>query len=200
MRPVVVYTQRVDVIEAYGERRDSADQRIGAFLYACGYLPLSLPNSIEIAQALIDEYEPKGIVLTGGNNLCKYRGNAPERDKLEHWLIEFALHKGVPILGFCRGMQMILDYFENLLISVSKHIAVRHVITGQMGARKVNSYHSMAAIEVKRPLQVLAKADDGVIEAIKHESEKIVGIMWHPERNISYDILDIHMVRNLFAK
>lgn len=199
MRPMVVYTQRVDVVEAYGERRDSADQRIGAFLYACGYLPLPLPNAPEIIELLLKRLPIIGIILTGGNNLGKYQGDAPERDQTERLLLEFGLQHKIPVLGFCRGMQIILDYFGNLLVPVKQHVAVQHEIIGRVEQRKVNSYHSMAAKEVKEPLFVIARSNDGVIEAVRHESKQILGIMWHPERNHKFEQTDIRMVRDLFG-
>lgn len=199
MKRIIAYTQRVELIEAYGERRDAADQRISAFIYACGYLPLPLPNHLQVVRLLMDEFQLAGIVLTGGNNLCKYNGDAPERDETECLLLDIALYKNIPVLGFCRGMQIILNYFGNLIVPVVQHVAVQHEIIGKMKQSRVNSYHTMAAIEVKPPLQVLARTKDGVVEAIQHESKRILGIMWHPERNAYFETADIHMVKNLFG-
>ena len=78
---VVLYTQRVEVAESYGERRDCADQNIPCFIEACGYLPLPLPNIRNIAERLIEQIRPSGIILTGGNSLVEYGGDAPERDE-----------------------------------------------------------------------------------------------------------------------
>ena len=51
----VLFTQRVEVIESYGERRDCADQNIARFIHTCGFLPVPVPNIKEIAvQMLID--------------------------------------------------------------------------------------------------------------------------------------------------
>ena len=77
----VLYTQRVEVVKSYGERRDCADQNIARFLDACGFLPLPVPNVKELAEKMILELKPAGIVFTGGNSLTKYGGDAPERDE-----------------------------------------------------------------------------------------------------------------------
>ena len=45
----VIYTQRVEIVDAYEERRDCADQRIADFIRECGFLPLPLPNKRELA-------------------------------------------------------------------------------------------------------------------------------------------------------
>ena len=48
-RDTVLYTQRVEIVESYGERRDCADQNIAKFISACGYLPVPLPNNRELS-------------------------------------------------------------------------------------------------------------------------------------------------------
>ena len=76
----VIFTQRVEIIESYNERRDCADQRIAEFIKECGFLPIPIPNNPDILNDAISQIEPCGIILTGGNSLVKYGGNAPERD------------------------------------------------------------------------------------------------------------------------
>ncbi len=194
----VLYTQRVDVIESYKERRDCADQNIPRFLSECGYLPIPLPNVCGMARGLVEEIRPCGIVLTGGNSLCKYGGNAPERDEAERILIETALEKGIPVYGFCRGMQVILDYYGCKLTDVQGHIAVRHSVAGMMGNFTVNSYHSQACLEVTEALEILAQAEDGVVEAVRVKDRPILATMWHPEREQPFAETDITRVRALF--
>ena len=79
---IVFYTQRVEFIKSYGERRDCADQNIPRFIEACGYLPVPLPNISNIVRQMLELMNPAGIVLTGGNSLVKYGGDAPERDEV----------------------------------------------------------------------------------------------------------------------
>ena len=111
MKRAVVYTQRVEIVESYQERRDCADQNIPRFLEACGYLPVPVPNVISDLEMFVEAVSPAGILLTGGNSLNRYGGTAPERDKTDYRLIEIALRKNIPLYGFCRGMQSVLDYF-----------------------------------------------------------------------------------------
>lgn len=199
---IVLFTQRVEVIESYNERRDCADQRIAEFIRACGYLPVPVPNNPALALALIEELNPTGIILTGGNSLEKWGGNAPERDATDETYLKFAIENNIPVYGFCRGMQSILDYFGEELTSVKGHVAVRMNIIGvndpSLGDfnREVNSYHNQGCVEITNPdVEVLAKSDDGVIKAIKVPKYNMLGTMWHPERETPFNEADIKMVK-----
>lgn len=196
----VIYTQRVEIVEGYGERRDCADQNIPRFLQACGYLPVPVPNVCDIVQELIEELQPAGIVFTGGNSLYKYGGNAPERDEAERKMLKIAIGRNIPVYGFCRGMQVILDYYGCPLVEVKGHVAVRHALTGALGRITVNSFHNQACIDVNDSFEILAKTEDGVAEAVKAKNERILATMWHPERENVFVRDDIERVRKLFEK
>ena len=195
----IVYTQRVEVVENYNERRDCADQNIPRFLQECGYLAIPLPNVAQDLEEIINQLNPEGIVLTGGNSLVKYGGNAPERDETDHKLIEIAIEKNIPLYGFCRGMQSVLDYFECSLKNVKNHVAVRHHVYGEWGTFEVNSYHNQACMEIKPPLKIMSQTDDGVIEAAVSSEHRIVITMWHPERENPFFEKDIIRIKNLFG-
>lgn len=196
---IVLYTQRVEVVESYGERRDCADQNIPRFIEACGYLSVPLPNIKNIAEKLIEQIQPSGIILTGGNSLSKYGGDAPERDEAEWRILDVSLERDIPVYGFCRGMQVILDYFDCELEQVQGHVAVHHKIFGALGELEVNSFHNQACRSVKSPLEVLAQTEDGVVEAVRHKEKRILGTMWHPERENPFPILDIQRMQELFG-
>lgn len=195
---IVLYTQRVEVIEGYGERRDCADQNIPWLIETCGYLPIPLPNIKSIAEEMVEQMQPEGIILTGGNSLVKYGGNAPERDETERRVLDFALEYDIPVYGFCRGMQVILDYFGCKLEQVQGHVAVNHKVSGTLGEFEVNSFHNQACYRVNDPLEVLARTQDGVIEAIRHKDKRILGTMWHPERENPFLVSDIQRIKRLF--
>lgn len=197
----VLFTQRVEVIESYNERRDCADQRIADFIIACGFLPVPVPNNSSIAKSLVDELNPIGIILTGGNSLVQYGGNAPERDAMDEKLLRLAIEKNISVYGFCRGMQSILVYFGNRLTSVMGHVAVRHVIY-EKSEREVNSYHNQGCVELNPDsgLECVSYADDGVIESVRHKDYPIFATMWHPEREDKFSKIDIENVRKLFLE
>lgn len=201
-KKIVFYTQRVEIVEAYGERRDCADQRIAEFILGCGYLPVPIPNSIEIVKELIENICPNGIVLSGGNSLVKYGGNAPERDAVDRMLIETAIDESIPLYGFCRGMQSILDYFGAELESVKGHVAVRHTVSGEKGSIEVNSYHNQGCIKLPDccGLTAVMKAEDGVIEKISHNNLLIAGTMWHPERETVICEWDKKLLKSLVER
>ena len=143
---------------------------------------MPVPNVRSIAGQMVRQMQPAGIILTGGNSLLKYGGDAPERDETEKAILDLALERRIPVYGFCRGMQIILDYFGCTLQQVQGHVAVRHGIDGILGALEVNSFHNQACKEVNPPLEVLAQTEDGVIEAVCYREKHILGTMWHPER------------------
>ncbi len=197
---IVLYTQRVEIVKSYGERRDCADQDIPRFIKACGYLPVPLPNIRAIALEIAEEMRPAGILLTGGNSLVKYGGDAPERDDMEKSLLDMALGHKIPVYGFCRGMQVILDYFGCALEDAGGHTAVRHKVFGDMGTFEVNSYHGQACFHAQEPLQVLAQTEDGVVEAVCCKEKRLLGTMWHPEREKPFQDIDRKRVQRLFEK
>jgi gamma-glutamyl-gamma-aminobutyrate hydrolase PuuD len=195
----VAVTQRVSVVPAHGERFDCLDQGWTKFLAACGLLPVLLPNVIEAALALCEGTGIVGLVLTGGNDLAALGGDAPERDSVENALLDFAERRALPVLGVCRGMQVIQQRFAIPLCRVEGHVAQRQVIRIEGEPREVNSYHHIAAFDSRPPLDVWAVADDGVVKAIRHSAQPITGIMWHPERFTPFSPADVALFRRVFA-
>lgn len=201
MLETVIFTQRVEVVESYNERRDCADQRIARFIRTCGFLPLPVPNNPEICREILDEIKPVGIILTGGNSLVKYGGNAPERDGTDRLLIELSVARRIPLYGFCRGMQSVLDFFGNTLVKVKDHAAVRHDISGLEIITEVNSYHNEGCIELRnKELIPVMRTKDGVIEMARHKSLPILGTMWHPEREEPFREMDVELLKKLFPR
>lgn len=199
---IVIYTQRVEVIERYQERRDCTDQRIADFIRQCGFLPIPIPNKGEMALEIVNSINPAGIILTGGNSLGKYGGNAPERDAMDRALIDLAVKHAIPLYGFCRGMQSVLDYFGNGLVNVDGHVAVRHLVYEETDQYEVNSYHNQACMQLEKNcgLRIIAQAEDGVIEAVCHEYLPIFATMWHPEREKEFLYRDIYRITTLFNR
>lgn len=195
----IFYTQRVENIEDYNERRDCADQRIPELLKICGYLPFPMPNIPDCIEMYFQYNKPDGIILTGGNSIVKYGGNAPERDLVDQIVLENAIKYNIPVYGFCRGMQSILDYFGVELVQIKDHVAVRHKVSGSWGEQIVNSYHNQAAISVNEAFIVTGMSADHVIESIVHREYKICGTMWHPERERPFQEIDIVRIQKFFG-
>jgi len=199
MDKIILYTQRVEVIAGYNERRDCADQQIASFIWACGFVPVPVNNLPEYVEEAAGRLRPSGILFTGGNDLEEYGGDAPERDQSERLLLEYALREDVPLFGFCRGMQLIADYFGSLLTPVKNHAGRRHTVTGELPHREVNSYHNWGVEAVPGDFRMLLRSDDGTLEAFRHKREKIMGIMWHPEREKPFRQEDIRLFSGFFS-
>jgi gamma-glutamyl-gamma-aminobutyrate hydrolase PuuD len=195
----VAITQRVSIVKQYGERRDCLDQAWPRFLSACGLMPLALPNVIEVAMTLCTNVDVTGLLLTGGNDLAALGGDAPERDAVENALLDLAERRGLPVLGVCRGMQLIQQRCAIPLCRVEGHVVPQQLISVHGEPKEVNSYHHFGAYESRPPFDVWAVAPDGVVKAIRHSGQAITGIMWHPERCAPFSSADVALFRQVFA-
>jgi len=196
MRTLAV-TQRVAVDPPHATRRDCLDQVWVKFLLRCGFLPIPVPNSVDAAVELCQTVS--GIVLTGGNDLTAYGGDAPERDATETALLDLAEQRNLPVLGVCRGMQMIQHRFGTRLEKVHGHVAPRQRISIDGRPVEVNSFHNFGARQVSPPLKTWAIADDGVIKAVTHARRPMIGVMWHPERLQPFATHDIALFSGFFG-
>ena len=206
----VAVTQRVDVIESYGEARDALDQRWIDFLLSINLYPILIPNNRDYVQQLLKSERLEGVLLTGGNSLAQYGGIAPERDEVENLLLDWAIENSIPVLGVCRGMQVIQHYFDNELIQVPNHVAKYHVLKTEEGCRlnssvaqyeKVNSYHDLGAYQVQgKDLKLVASSLDGVVMAIEHVNKEVYGIMWHSEREQPFLQQEQLLYKHIFNK
>lgn len=181
-----------------------------------GGLPLPLPW---VDDGLVGDLcgELDAVILTGGGDVCpELYGEVPEpetasqdalRDRLEMAITRHALAIGMPVLGVCRGAQLL-----NVALggSLRQHLHTRsggvvhhpfsvpderatHAVRVEPSSRlfgivgrgdlEVNSTHHQAVARLGRGLRVAARAGDGVIEAIEHDDEArfIVAVQWHPE-------------------
>jgi N5-(cytidine 5'-diphosphoramidyl)-L-glutamine hydrolase len=195
---LVAITQRVAVVPEYGERRDCLDQTWARFIAACGLLPLPLPNVVDVALAMFNRSEVAGLVLTGGNDLAAVGGDAPERDVTENALLDAAESRRLPVIGVCRGMQVIQQRYAVPLRRVQGHVTARQTIDIEGKETEVNSYHNFGASESPPPLNAWAHARDGIVKAIRHSEKPLTGIMWHPERITPFAARDIALFRDVF--
>jgi len=142
------------------------------------------------------------LMLCGGADI----GRRPERDKLENEWIEQAINLNIPILGICRGMQMINVYLGGSLIidinSKIKHCKGQyHLVADLNGERiRVNSYHHQAIKVLGNGIIPTAFADDGIIEAAKVNGLDILLVQWHPEQKNVYGTYCEQVVSNWVCK
>ena len=197
------------------------------YLTRMGIIPVLLPNlPHEKMKPLLDKMD--GFVFQGGSDISpssygeshinkdKWPGD-PERDRYELKIMDYAFNLAKPILGICRGCQLINVYFKGTLVQdVSLEINtpvihrdptvydfIHHDIEiipggylenlyGNIPQPKVNSVHHQAIKDVGEDLMIEAiSPQDELIEALSYEGEGdkfILGVQWHPE--FFYNIKD----------
>lgn len=201
---LVVLSQRVDDYPNRKERRDGLDQRLTSLILTIGYLPVPIPNAFHLephSGALnkdtfnkwVNAINPGALLLSGGNDI----GDFPERDLVEGWLLDYAERHNLPALGVCRGMQLMGLRTGGKLKSLKGHVGTQHHLSGVIKG-KVNSYHNQGLVKCPPKFQILARSEDGNIEAIRHESLPWEGWMWHPEREPVISPQDIERLKALF--
>ncbi|MBK3496479.1 gamma-glutamyl-gamma-aminobutyrate hydrolase family protein [Viridibacillus sp. YIM B01967] len=181
-----------------------------------GGLPIVLPNlegtEIDSIVELID-----GLLLTGGGDIDptlfgeeprqKLGSITPERDLFEIAIIKKMLAQNKPILGICRGAQilniavggdMFQDIYSQTETKLLQHVQqaprwhATHFVQvmessllksiAQMEKFKVNSFHHQAIRKIPYGFEISAIASDGIIEAFESENHQFVmGLQWHPE-------------------
>lgn len=116
-------------------------------------------------------------------------------------MMDLFVKAGKPILGICKGCQVINIYFQGTIIQdlinnvhhqacqgkAVKHPAVtlnKNMLYELYGGDEIiiNSSHHQAIDKMGDGLRICQYSDDHVIEAIQHESLPILGVQWHPER------------------
>jgi len=193
---LVVISQRVEIFKKYGEVRDLLDQRLSLFCIDAGYLPVPIPNVLDdqIFRRWLISLQPTAFILSGGNDI----GEDQKRDSVEKNLLNYAKDKNCPVLGICRGMQMMTCWAGGTLKPVDGHVASRHSIRGEINGN-VNSFHNFSASKCPSGFKTLATSDDSEIEAFKHETLPWEGWMWHPERETKYHERDLTRMQKLFT-
>ena len=178
-----------------------------------GGVAIVLPPDDSVAEnpdELLDLLD--GLILAGGSDIdpASYgatphpetKGSWPERDRFEIALGTRALERDMPVLGICRGMEMLNviqggTLNQHLGLELHRHTPgafTDHRVAlepGSLAARvvgsettEVKSAHHQGVEEVGEGVVVTGHADDGVVEAIElPERSFAVGVLWHPEED-----------------
>ena len=173
------------------------------------------PVDAEVADRVLDSLD--GLIITGGKDVDPARYGQephattdeprPDRDAWEDALLTAAIHRGLPFLGICRGLQVLNvslggtlhQHLPDVIGSTrynagygrfSENAVEVHAgtVTGDLlddaAALAVHSYHHQAVDELADGLVVSARSDDGTIQAVELAAVPFgVAVQWHPEEN-----------------
>ena len=201
------------------------EKDMSTYLSRQGVMPILIPD-LEDDQLAEFVGEMDGIVLQGGNDIApqtygetpildnRWPGD-PHRDAYEMKVIDLALQKDKPILGICRGFQVLNVYFggsmyQDIQTQLPEAILHRDAVQydqlthaveivngtlleelyGSEHHQLVNSIHHQAVKDLGKELQPMAYSrEDGIIEAFTWKGAtpgKVMGVQWHPEFFANY--------------
>ena len=214
----------IGLIPLYDDEKDSYWMLPGYMkgLEECGAVPIMLPlttsrQELEACMELCD-----GLLMTGGHdvNPAMYGESkhstcgisSDTRDKMEEILFHMALGVDKPVLGICRGIQLMNVLMGGSLYQdlptehksqVEHHMSAPYdreahkveILEGNLltsiygaGMHGVNSYHHQAIKELAPNVVPMAVSEDGLVEAICVPDKKfVVGVQWHPEFSYQSD-------------
>ena len=185
---------------------------------SAGGLPVLIPNELPLKDLRGLLKNLGGILLSGGGDIFPdLYGQVDDgfsvnrsraRDRLEKALVELAVEADIPLLGICRGHQMLNAALGGTLytdIDTQYSTEIQHsqpgtrhpgylvhevnMVTGSLlagiigkPAIMVNSRHHQAIKQLSPGFVVTARAIDGLIEGIEHPGKRFcAGVQWHPE-------------------
>ena len=123
----------------------------------------------------------------------------PALDQAQLAVLDAFLHLNKPVLGICRGMQLLNVYFGGTILQDLPTSQI-HAWDGEDRTHEVrcasgsclhalygpsclvNSAHHQGLGRIGSNLKVTQRAPDGVVEAVEHAKKPVLGVQWHPER------------------
>jgi gamma-glutamyl-gamma-aminobutyrate hydrolase PuuD len=178
--------------------------------------PFAPENDVEAILERVD-----GVVLSGGPDIhpCLYGQEEHAElgptdlglDRFELCFVRRALERDLPLLGICRGAELLNVARGGTLIQhVEGHRQTEeariptHDVRVEEGSRLaealscttagVNSFHHQAVARLGRGLKPVAWSPDGVVEAVEATGRRFcVGVQWHPEEGVDHRLFAAHV-------
>lgn len=250
MVKIVLVSQRLLENSSYPETRQALAMDWAGFFDELGdIVPVPIMYNQDIP-SYFTALNPAGLLLTGGNDLAVTASSSSAmspgkqeielgkswmhpphkttnetlslmRDDFEGALLQEAIQRGIPVLGVCRGLQVLASTAGAKLVKTSGHVATEHELSSPPSLdaipgiwkewmnsnsnNKVNSYHGFAVVDLPASsgLKPVFTDENGAVEALYGTlgASKILGMMWHPERAWlgSSRQADVNLFRSFFG-
>lgn len=184
-----------EVVNQYGGLSDSLEKEYVDYFSGLGITVFPVSNFGNVEEMLLLDWDL--IILTGGGILPQQYYNYERtgarqeyRDDVEEKLIKTGMEKNIPLLGICRGMQMINAFLGGKISSfvdctIERKIKVSHPVVIDEQEYLVNNYHNDGLFTDDLGEGLIAIATDlenKTVEAFSNRENSIMGIQWHPER------------------
>ena len=201
----------IGITSSYGNGKIFMNENYFHAVWSAGGMPVFLPRSINAILDYSDTMD--GLLLSGGGDIAPERfGEAklgdsvicsPDRDEFEFEILKQFSLKNKPVLGICRGMQLIaVALGGSLFQDITGHRradgdgGVSHKVFFSGGLAEimkqneavVNSFHHQAIKSLPDELTIEAVSEDGIIEAVtKRDHPFLHAVQWHPEGMMNGD-------------
>ena len=198
------------------EERDCISHDWFEFFRKINVKLILIPNNLLDPISYVKDVGVERLLLTGGDSLGitnlnrKSNGNKTKRDITEEKLLNWSVKFKIPVLGVCRGIQMINVFFGGSItrnldkkIKDENHRSCKHIVIIENGKKiSVNSFHEDGLLEnqINDNLQIFAKSPNGVVEGLKHKKKPIIGVQWHPERKWANKKFDSFLIKHWLNK
>lgn len=233
-KPIIAITSSMDLNpNRLNDNRTMVSLDYSNSVINSGGIPVILPitDNFEVIKEQVKYFD--GLILSGGGDpdpnlygedcLQEIGDITPERDTFELAILEEFLRTKKPILGICRGLQLMNVFYGGTLYQDIKYVDtnIQHkqkwladlpthdinilennILFEIFGKKaRTNSFHHQIIKDLGRELTSIATANDGVIEAIQNKNYPFFyGVQWHPEMMASRGNLGMKKIFDKFIE